>query len=141
MSEKWAVTIKYNPNDMTSSEMKTAYELFKSKWEAVKGLTILHWIYEEQDKKGRHCKLHVHGVISISRGLYRKKLQEKNFHIKMVTYTSNGWDTYMKKNIKLKLFEPTEVTTTLIPTRSMSPNLSDQDNIEIPKRSLFLKNI
>lgn len=49
----------------------------------------------EKDSKGR---LHYHGVMSVPRSLYRKRLSMSGFHFKLVElYDAEGWDVYIMK--------------------------------------------
>lgn len=102
MAEKWAFTIKYNPNGLTSDELRVKYDEIISFWRKNK-VNIIEMRSEDQDKKGRQTKLHIHGTCEISRGVYRKKLQIKDYHIKLVQWSDKGWTDYINKNCKVKM--------------------------------------
>lgn len=120
MGEKWAMTLKYNPNDLTSDELKTKYEIFRAHLMGKKDITIEKFIYEDLDRKGRPTKLHVHGILTIKRGVYRKLLEKDNYHLKLKTYDNRGWNHYINKNQSVKL-----VNNSAIPDRTLSPAIPD----------------
>lgn len=129
MSEQWAFTIKCNKNCMTDDELRTAYQLVMQKWKD-HGVFIDKYIYEDETKHGERTKLHVHGICTIKRGLYRKKLMVKGFGMKLVPFTSAGWEDYMVKHLKIKLVaqkkngENDESFSELVPSRPVSPQLT-----------------
>lgn len=130
MTEYWALTLKYNKNDLTSTELEVFYEQYKQKLLHIKDVEIVSWVKEDQDRKGRPTKLHIHGTLSIKRGVYRKKLLEPGFHIKLKAITDiSTWNRYTKKNLVVKLFD--------------NVNLHDDLSPAIPtvERNLFLNNI
>lgn len=102
MAEKWAFTIKYNPNGLTSEELRVKYDEIISFWRKNK-VNIIEMRSEDQDKRGRQTKLHIHGTCEILRGVYRKKLQIKDYHIKLVQWSDKGWTDYINKNCKVKM--------------------------------------
>lgn len=56
---------------------------------------IKHIEYEYDSKS----KLHIHGIIVLRRGFYRKKLCVQGFHMKLeLIYDDNGWETYITKH-------------------------------------------
>lgn len=112
MTEKWAFTIKYNPNDLTEDEYKQKIDQLMKFWEENK-VNIIHYRFENQDKQGRQTKMHCHGTCQISRGVYRKKLMKTNYHVKLVSSPDANWTKYTEKNVKVKI----------IPLRSQSPPL------------------
>lgn len=119
MTEKWAFTIKYNPNNLTEDEYKQKIQELLSHWKKQK-INILEQRDENQTKKGEPTKYHMHGTIEIKRGVYRKKLMLPNYHIKLVAWTDAGWTDYINKNVKCKM-----VINKQIPTRTCSPPLPE----------------
>lgn len=60
----------------------------------------------ERDSQG---KLHVHGIVLLRRGFFRKKLCMQGFHVKLeYIYDENGWINYITKcdapDVNAKLF-------------------------------------
>lgn len=102
--EKWAFTIKYNPNGLTSDEYKVKIEELLKQWQKNK-VEVISRVYEDQDKMGHQTKIHMHGIISMKRGIYRKKLQKDGYHIKLVAYKDGDirWDKYIVKNLNTTL--------------------------------------
>lgn len=46
-----------------------------------------------------HGKLHIHGIIMLRRGFYRKKLCVQGFHMKLeLIYDEKGWEDYIIKH-------------------------------------------
>lgn len=60
------------------------------------------FVYEENKVSG----IHLHGLMSIGRNIYRKKLCIKGFHVKMDKLNTKDdkfhWEHYMDKGQKLK---------------------------------------
>lgn len=129
--ELWALTLKYNPNDLTSDELHKCYDRYKDKLARTKGVEIKAWVEEDEDKKGRPTKLHVHGTLSIKRGVYRKKLQEENYHVKLKAVTEEiPWGRYMYKNVQVNMFKPHTVKREQSPAiPDITYNLFRQNNI------------
>lgn len=146
--ETWAFTIKYNPNGLTEDEYMQKYTEIMSHWEK-QGVLIEHLVHESTDKKGIRTKLHLHGRCKIKRGVYRKKLILKDYHIKLEGWRDAGWTEYCNKNkIKMHIGQrsPNQVHVREGKARmsalgDSSPSYSDCDNQVIPKRSLFRSNI
>lgn len=125
-SDKWAFTVKWNsPKGMTHDELTAKLDELVEHWK-VKGVELLERIDEDRDKRGELTPLHMHGVISVKRGLYRKKLCLPGFHVKLVSlYLPSRWSRYCNKNSN---------------TRSPVVERSDEhslDHIPCPKYSLF----
>lgn len=54
--------------------------------------------YEEYDEASR---LHIHGIIEIPKGFYRKKICMKGLHVKLEElYDPAGWLRYIRKDQK-----------------------------------------
>lgn len=52
--------------------------------------------YYEKDSLG---KFHVHGIINLRKGFFRKHLKFMGFHLKLVElYDRQGWERYIKKD-------------------------------------------
>lgn len=135
MTEKWAFTIKYNPEDCTEDQLYEKYKTIMKHWSKQKGMTVLEYRHEDRDKKGQPTKLHLHGTIEIPKALYRKRLMLPNYHIKLVHWTSGDWTNYINKNVKIKMVNkslPHEDTCT---DGGLSPMECDQ--IIRPTRPLF----
>lgn len=50
----------------------------------------------ERDSKG---KIHVHGIVQLRKGFFRKRLEVCGFHLKLVEiYDQSGWESYINKN-------------------------------------------
>lgn len=136
--EKWAFTIKYNPNGLTEDEYKAKIQYLVDKWKD-NGVEVIKFLYEDQDKKGHRTKIHAHGLIAIKRGLYRRKLMIDDYHVKLVAYYSKNWDDYCTKNqinqkLLIKVHDKREEA-----TNEEEPD--DDNQIPIPQRSLFSQNI
>lgn len=88
------------------------YDTLFSLWVKM-GCIIQTKVYED-DNSGR-C--HVHGIIEIPKGLFRKKIMMNGVHIKMdPIYDKSGWLEYIRKAVKPKsLF-----VQSVIPTESMT---------------------
>ena len=138
MTEKWAYTVKYNPNDLTEDEYQMKINELLDMWRK-NGVIVDMLHFENQDKRGQPTKMHAHGVILTPRGLYRKKLCKANFHIKLVAYKTKGWDEYTKKNIRVKIFKKP------VTDRQIEQDISDEEhetqNQVIPTRSLFKRTV
>lgn len=95
----YAFTAKYNSKEKATYEQ---YNLLFDKW--AKCGQIQKQIYEK-DKCGR---LHAHGIISLPKGFFRKKLSDIGLHYKLEEiYNIEGWNRYiMKEQYKVphKLF-------------------------------------
>lgn len=124
MTEYWALTLKYNPNDLTTDELSKVYDRYKDKLARTKGVEVISWVEEDVDKKGHRTKKHVHGTLAIKRGVYRKKLQVDNYHVKLVAITDiTTWNCYTKKNVVVKMFKPIEYKEDI--ERTQSPAIPD----------------
>lgn len=131
MAEKWAFTIKYNPNGLTSEELRVKYDEIILFWKKNK-VNIIELRSEDQDKKGHPTKLHLHGTCEITRGVYRKKLLLKDYHIKLVQWSDKGWTDYINKNMKIKMVKPMDKKDTV--TNHVDENIFESP---IPRHSLF----
>lgn len=144
MAETWAFTIKYNPNCVTEDQLREKYSDIIKHWLKNK-VQIEMYRLEDMDKKGQRTKLHVHGKCIISKGIYRKKLQLPNYHIKLVLWRDSGWEQYTAKNIERPkilghgsghIMEPSGIR-----NKGDGSDYTDSgdDNIEcvIPQRKLF----
>lgn len=131
--EYYAFTIKYNPT-VDDDELRYQMNELITFWKK-NGVQVHSFIYEDKDKRGQPTKLHAHGTISIKRGLYRRKLMLPRFHVKLVSWHSNNWEEYCKKNLVVNLFDIPVQKCSEVPSRCESPHL------EAPKRSLFSKSI
>jgi len=50
-------------------------------------------------EKDSHGKWHVHGILSLPKKFFRKKLMTHGYHIKLVEiYNLEGWQSYLKKD-------------------------------------------
>lgn len=141
--EYWAFTVKYNKNDLTDDEYRYQYDQILHHW-SKNGVVIENVTYEDLTKSKERTKLHLHGRCGIKRGLYRKKLMMKDFHIKLVAWRTTGWTDYCNKNkIVAKMFDNISVPDK-VAERSVAPcpelgGLTDEDGqpIVIPRRRLF----
>lgn len=94
----WAFTIVYNPNGLTDEELIIRYNTILDYWRRC-GVDITSMVFENKTKHGRPTKLHAHGRCEIAPGTYRKKLQLKNYHVKLVSiYDGPTWTQYIEKN-------------------------------------------
>lgn len=140
MSERWAFTIKYNPNNLTESEYKTKLEQLMNHWKK-NGVNILEYKYEDQTKKALQTKIHIHGTCDIRRGIYRKKLMLPNYHIKLVEWRDMGWNKYITKNIKVKMvnnnIEKENVNSHILePSQSAITESALQDMAQITEKDI-----
>lgn len=105
-------TVKDNRQDVTD------YDSFMDRAKRME--CDIQEYYPEKDSKGR---LHLHGIISIPKGFYRKKLMMSGLHLKLEEiYDIDGWRRYCKKS------QP-----------NTDENSEEDELIEIPKKSLFTK--
>lgn len=149
MSEDWAFTVKYHFRGTTDDIARANYKILIDHWRSIKGVIVDKVVYEDQDKHGQRTLLHMHGKISISRGLYRKKLMMNGFHIKLVPYRDSGWEDYMnkltlkgdKKLFKVHLDQSKGEKNSLANSSSPVPTSPVSPRLVVPKRSLFTDNI
>lgn len=151
MSELWAFSAVWNENDLTDDEYVTHYERLLTHFQLLKDVRTVDVLYEKKKKDGSPTKMHIHGVLEIKRGVYRKKLMMPKFHVKLVAIDNvAGWKNYMRKNervMTLKMFnreperkvahsqkESTLCGTTEDISRSITPCPHD---IEPPRRRMF----
>lgn len=84
----YGFTVKDNRIDVTD------YDSFLDR--CAKFKCIVQEYYGELDSKGRY---HLHGIISIPKGFYRKKLVMPGLHLKLEEiYNLIGWTKYIKKD-------------------------------------------
>ena len=87
----------------------TDYQSFFDRCEKF-GVKITHK-YPEYDSKG---KLHIHGIMQIPKGFYRKKICMDGLHIKLVEiYDEAGWKRYITKDQPKKVQKPLFVKTNI----------------------------
>ena len=85
----WAYTIKCLKPTVTRSE----YENIVQRW---RDNCIVEYEVYELDPKGY---LHVHGIVRIPKGYYRKKLNTREFHTYLTEVTNReGWERYIMKD-------------------------------------------
>lgn len=109
--EIFSFTAKINVN-MNIDIAPSDYDNLFSLW--VKMGCIIETKVFEDDTRG---KCHVHGIISIPKGMLRKKLMLNGIHIKMEPiYDKSGWLEYIRKTVKPQKLFVREV----IPTESMT---------------------
>lgn len=115
--ETFAVTVQWVGKTEPCEE---DYKKIFAHWEKNK-VHIVEMVSEIGDESK---KLHYHGLLEISRGVYRKKLHLKNFHVKLESiYNREGWQRYINKN---KMIKMRNMFQTVI--RPESPDImSDQD--------------
>lgn len=65
---------------------------------------------------GKTDTLHYHGIISITKGFFRKRLKVNGFHIKLVEiFDIKGWHSYMTKEGGVQEWNPlNNITDTII---------------------------
>lgn len=93
----------------TSGHKRSDYTPIFSKWEDNKQnveMVTKHLEY------GKHDYLHYHGIITIKKGFYRKRLEMKGYHIKLVeVFDIKGWVKYITKE-----HQPNKTLTDVIQT-------------------------
>lgn len=91
--EKYAFTMKINYKlDPTVYD----YEGILTKWRD-KGVVIDKYSYEREPNDSK--KLHIHGIVFLTKNFFRKSLKEYgvHFHLKKM-YDEPGWIAYCKKD-------------------------------------------
>lgn len=89
----YGFTVKDNRQDVTD------YDSFFDRCNKFK--CDVQEYYGELDSKGR---LHFHGIISIPKGFYRKKLCMPGLHLDLEEiYDLKGWVKYIKKDLKNRM--------------------------------------
>lgn len=132
--QDYAFTVKYNkPTD----EYKTVYDDLFGKWQK-RGVTLK---YKEMHTDAKIW--HYHGLITLPRDFYLKRLMKDGFHLKLnLVYDVTGWIDYCRKNhvnILPNLFKtssqtlPGEVST----MQATEQDLTKIDETPILTRSLF----
>lgn len=90
----FAYTIKDN-RKVSNNERKATYEDWFKRCQVWR--IPIEYKCEEKDKQGR---LHIHGIIYLKKGFYRKKLCMPNLHLKLVElYNKEGWEQYIHKDL------------------------------------------
>lgn len=70
----------------------------------MKNGVIVHELVYENDNGKTYKGIHVHGVLYIKKGFYRKRLSKDGYHIKMEEiYSWEGWQKYMNKGYVKKV--------------------------------------
>lgn len=96
MPKDWALTIKYH--DKPDAKPSDYMSIFKV-WRDCYGVDVYDYVFEP-DSKG---VCHAHGIISISKKFYRKRLKIKGVHVFIRELTDRaGWIAYMNKTKRLK---------------------------------------
>ncbi len=90
----YAYTIKDNRKVSNIDRAETYRAFFKR----CKCWSIpIEYQIEEKDKQGR---LHIHGIMYLKKGFYRKRLCMPNLHLKLVElYNKEGWEQYIHKDL------------------------------------------
>lgn len=89
--ESYAFTIKRvkSPTTVTEQSYAEIIDLWRK-------MGYIKYLESEKDSKG---VLHLHGVILLRRGFYRKKLCLEGFHVKLdLIYDETGWIRYIQKS-------------------------------------------
>lgn len=69
----------------------------------------IHSLVYEQDSGKTYNGLHIHGIIYIKKGFYRKRLAKDGYHIKLEEiYSWDGWQKYLNKGYIKKIQFATE---------------------------------
>lgn len=90
----FAYTIKDN-RKVSNEERNKSYEQWFKRLEVWR--IPIEYKCEEKDKQG---KLHIHGIIYLKKGFYRKKLMMPNLHLKLVElHNREGWIKYIHKDL------------------------------------------
>lgn len=90
----YAYTIKDN-RKVNNSDRKETYNIFFRRCECWN--IPVEYKVEEKDKQG---KLHIHGIMYLKKGFYRKRLCMPNLHLKLVElYNKEGWKQYIHKDL------------------------------------------
>lgn len=80
------------------------------------GIKVEYKIFE-RDSKG---KSHVHGILYLQKGFYRKRICSKGMHIKLKELTNReGWIKYIHKDVKWEDYDDAD------------------EKIEMPTKRLF----
>lgn len=102
INKSWAFTIKKlggEASEVCEDDYINILDTFS------KAGQVTHAIHET-DPKGR---LHVHGVILLRKGFYRKMLCLQGFHVKLdELYNESGWIRYIKKDCPDQQFDNKE---------------------------------
>lgn len=96
MSEDWAFTIKFHskPDAKPSDYFDVVFKVWQSY-----GCQIVSHVFEP-DSKG---VCHSHGIVSIPKGFYRKRMKIEGVHVFVREITDRkGWIAYMNKTKRLK---------------------------------------
>lgn len=98
--EDWAFTIKFQSKpDCKPSDY---YDVVYKVWEGL-GCRIVSQVFET-DSKG---VCHAHGIVSIPKSFYRKRMKIEGVHVFIRELTDRaGWIAYMNKTKRLKPIVP-----------------------------------
>jgi hypothetical protein len=90
----YAYTIKDN-RKVNNLDRKETYNTFFKRCQCWN--IPVEYQVEEKDKQG---KLHIHGIMYLKKGFYRKRLCMPNLHLKLVElYNKEGWEQYIHKDL------------------------------------------
>jgi len=121
-STEWAFTVKFLGKDNVS-KLPSDYDYIFNDWAKYDCHKVL--AYCEQDKMGAP---HWHGIVTIPKNLYRKKLEKQGVHLKLCPITDReGWIKYCRKDLtkfNLPIF------------KRDYPNMFDPDRVQ--KKPVFV---
>lgn len=95
MSEHFAVTYRKHATKLETVLESSFLELLTHL-----GGKLVHKVFEKDSSKDH---VHLHGVVKIAKGFYRKHLSLKGFNMKIKPiWDMTGWLAYLKKDVALR---------------------------------------
>lgn len=126
MEQDFAITLKLNHK--FKQWLPSDYLSIRTKWmKEFNGVNLHTYFFEKEGG----C--HLHGIITLPRNFYRKRLMQKGLHIHMIPlFAVEGWLEYCKKNQKKYAVVPRQSPKDGI-------NIGLENNNSIPAEKIYVR--